>query len=159
MLSSETFKTVVDSAPLVSIDLIILNKNDEILLGKRTNKPAKGFYFTVGGRVFKNESMQIAANRILKDELGLDLQISKEFVGIYEHFYADSIFPNVSTHYVNMAYKIKLDEMNLNSLFKTQHSEYKWVSIKNINLKKNVHDNVKAYFDPSKNRATNLNFQ
>lgn len=159
MLSLETFKTVVDSAPLVSIDLIILNKNDEVLLGKRTNKPAKGFYFTVGGRVFKNESMQIAANRILKDELGLDLQIIKEFIGIYEHFYVDSIFPNISTHYVNMAYKIKLDEMNLNSLFKTQHSKYKWVSIKNINLKKNVHDNVKAYFDPSKNRATSLNFQ
>ena len=61
MLDSNTFKTVVHSASLVSIDLIILNEDGEVLLGKRKNKPAKGFYFTIGGRVFKNESLIIAA--------------------------------------------------------------------------------------------------
>ena len=49
MLDLNTFKTIVNSTPLVSIDLIIKNSNNEILIGKRINKPAKDYYFTIGG--------------------------------------------------------------------------------------------------------------
>ena len=153
MLDSNTFKTVVDSTPLVSIDLIIINNNDEILLGKRKNKPAQGFYFTIGGRVYKNESMIIAANRILDEELGLKLKYELTFIGIFEHFYDDSIFSNISTHYVNMAYKMKWDDPDLNSLTTTQHSTYKWVSMSDLISDSQVHSNVKAYFETDKNRA------
>jgi colanic acid biosynthesis protein WcaH len=153
MLDSNTFKTVVDSTPLVSIDLIIINNNDEILLGKRKNKPAQGFYFTIGGRVYKNESMIVAANRILDEELGLKLKCELTFIGIFEHFYEDSIFSNTSTHYVNMAYKINLNDADLNSLSTTQHSKYKWASLSDLMSDSNVHSNVKAYFEKDKNRA------
>ena len=39
MLDDKFFKTVVDSAPLVSIDILI-KKGNKILLDKRVNKPA-----------------------------------------------------------------------------------------------------------------------
>ena len=45
MLDDQIFKTVIDATTLVSIDLIAKN-NGKILLGKRKNKPAQGFYFT-----------------------------------------------------------------------------------------------------------------
>jgi len=153
MLDSNTFKTVVDSTPLVSIDLIISNKNGEVLLGKRINKPAKGFYFTIGGRVYKNESMIAAANRILDEELGLKLKCELTFIGIFEHFYEDSIFSETSTHYVNMAYKMQWDDADLNSLTTAQHSTYKWVSMADLMSDSKVHSNVKAYFETDKNRA------
>jgi len=44
MLDDHTFKTVIDSTPLVSID-ILLKKDNKILLGKRINKPAQGYFF------------------------------------------------------------------------------------------------------------------
>jgi len=44
MLDDQTFKTVVDSAPLVSIDILI-KRNNKVLLGKRINKPAQGYFF------------------------------------------------------------------------------------------------------------------
>jgi len=44
MLDDYTFKTVIDSTPLVSID-ILLKKDNKILLGKRLNKPAQGYFF------------------------------------------------------------------------------------------------------------------
>ena len=152
MLDSNTFKTVVHSAPLVSIDLIILNEDGEVLLGKRKNKPAKGFYFTIGGRVFKNESLIIAATRILNEELGLQLVDELTFVGIFEHFYGDSIFSNTSTHYVNMAYQMKVQNTTIDSLAKAQHSTYKWVCVSDLMKDSEVHGNVKAYFEEDKNR-------
>jgi len=44
MLDDSTFKTIIDSAPLTSID-ILLKKDNKILLGKRVNKPAQGYFF------------------------------------------------------------------------------------------------------------------
>jgi len=44
MLDNQTFKTVINSTPLISIDLLV-RKNNKILLGKRVNKPAQFFFF------------------------------------------------------------------------------------------------------------------
>ena len=96
----EKFKVVVEYAPLVSIDLII-KKDNKILLGKRVNKPAFGYYFTTGGIVRKNESFKDAMKRIANNELGIHLSQEPKFIGVFEHFYNDSIFDEISTHYVN----------------------------------------------------------
>ena len=45
----EVFKTVVEHTPLVSVDLIVKNRN-KILLGKRINKPAQGILVYTWGK-------------------------------------------------------------------------------------------------------------
>ena len=50
MLHDQIFKTVVDSAPLISIDILI-KKGNKTLLGKRINKPAQAYFFSIGGRM------------------------------------------------------------------------------------------------------------
>ena len=93
-LDKEIFRCVVKNTPLISIDFII-KKENKILLGKRINPPAKGYYFTIGGRIFKNETIENAKKRILKEELNLSLTpypLSLNFIGTFEHFYEDSIF-------------------------------------------------------------------
>lgn len=79
-------------------------------MGKRINKPAKDFLFTIGGRIYKNEKIYNAKKRILNDELNLNIEnLDLKFVGIFEHFYTDSFLSdNISTHYVNFAYEIKI---------------------------------------------------
>ena len=69
MLELDKFKILVDIAPLVSIDFIIKNSEDKILLGKRVNRPACGYFFTLGGRLFKNETINEAKKRVLKDKI------------------------------------------------------------------------------------------
>ena len=68
MLSKEDFISIVKNTPLVSIDLVIENKEGEILLGWRNNQPAKGYWFVPGGRIRKDENFRKAFNRILKTE-------------------------------------------------------------------------------------------
>lgn len=71
MLSKDVFLGVVDAAPLVAMDLVVVRGGNEILLGLRNNRPAQGFWFVPGGRIRKNETMQSALARVAHDELGL----------------------------------------------------------------------------------------
>ena len=73
MLNDKIFRVVVDSTPLISID-ILLKKDNKILLGKRINKPAQGYFFSTGGRINKNETINNAMVRIAKNELNIELK-------------------------------------------------------------------------------------
>jgi mannose-6-phosphate isomerase-like protein (cupin superfamily) len=99
MLDTQTFKTVVENAPLVSIDLCLVC-GGQILLGKRNNEPLKGEWFTPGGRIHKNETWQHALLRIVKAELGLcDIAVENfSLMGVWDHFYNNSgLDQNIST--------------------------------------------------------------
>jgi len=143
MLDDQTFKTVIISTPLISIDLLV-KKDNKILLGKRINKPAQGYLFSIGGRVYKNETVDSAMIRIARIELNIELKSMPRFIGVFEHFYDDSIYQDVSTHYVNLAYEIKIEgTLNLPS---EQHNEYQWLTIDELLKSKQVYKYVKDYF-------------
>mgnify|MGYP003989377573 FL=1 len=143
MLDDITFKTIIDSAPLISID-ILLKKDGKVLLGKRINKPAQGYFFSMGGRVNKNEAIANAMARIAKNELNIELKYIPKFIGVFEHFYDDSIYKDVSTHYVNLAYEYEVKEVL--SLPTEQHDEYRWFTIDELLQSVQVHKYVKDYF-------------
>ena len=143
MLDDITFKTIIDSAPLISID-ILLKKDGKVLLGKRVNKPAQGYFFSMGGRVNKNEAIANAMARIAKNELNIELKYIPKFIGVFEHFYDDSIYKDVSTHYVNLAYEYEVKEVL--SLPTEQHDEYRWFTIDELLQSVQVHKYVKDYF-------------
>jgi len=143
IIKNKTFKSIIDLTPLVSIDFIV-KKDNKILLGKRINKPAQGYFFSAGGRVKKNETIDNAIVRIAKNELNIKLEYTPEFIGVFEHFYDDGIFEGVSTHYVNLAYGIQLEDVP--SLPTEQHNEYQWFSIDELLGSEQVHKYVKDYF-------------
>ena len=143
MLDDQIFKTVVDSTPLISIDILI-KKGNKILLGKRINKPAQGYFFSIGGRINKNESIYNAMARVALNELNIDFKSTPEFIGVFEHFYDDSIYENVSTHYVNLAYEYEVEEIP--NLPTEQYSEHQWFSVEELLNSDHVHLYVKDYF-------------
>jgi len=143
MLDNQTFETVIRSTPLISIDLLV-KKDNKVLLGKRINKPAQGYLFSIGGRVYKNETINSAMIRIARDELNIELKSDSKFIGVFEHFYDDGIYKNVSTHYIDLAYEIEIKEI-LNLPTK-QHNEYQWLTIDELLKSKQVHKYVKNYF-------------
>lgn len=149
-LSDQVFKTVIQSAPLISIDFIIRNEKNEILLGKRINAPAKGFWFVLGGRVQKDETLDDAFIRLLNEELGIVapiLRSNANFLGVYEHFYKENVFDqSASTHYVVMCYEFSFKELQQKDLPKCQHRDYIWISEKNILSENHVHEYCKNYF-------------
>ena len=147
MLDIAIFKTVVNSAPLVSIDLIVYNQSNEVLLGKRINPPAKGYYFVPGGRIFKDEKIIDAFRRVAVSELGIEMEISSSrFRGVFEHFYTDAfVGANISTHYIVLAYEIHVD-LDLKMLPSGQHNDYIFMDISQIKKDSHVHSYTQHYF-------------
>jgi colanic acid biosynthesis protein WcaH len=148
-LNRDELAEVVRLAPLVSIDLIIENSTGKILVGMRNNEPARGFLFVPGGRIFKNERIADAFERIIKDELGIKADYrDAELIGVFDHIY-DTNFacqPGFGTHYVVLAHRIKLDD-NTDITADDQHSELLWLNKEELLNNKKVHPHTKAYFE------------
>jgi len=147
-LPDETFKSVIQHTPLISIDLIVRNEQGEVLLGKRVNAPAKGYWFVPGGRVRKNETLDDAFVRLVREELGIESGITRadtKFLGVFEHFYDDCVFgDNVSTHYVVLAHEIIVNDFN--NLPIQQHLNFDLCDVVNILESDFVNQYSKNYF-------------
>ncbi|WP_279143955.1 GDP-mannose mannosyl hydrolase [Photobacterium phosphoreum] len=146
-LDVQTFQTVVAHTPLISIDLIIENHQDQVLLGQRLNQPAQNYWFVPGGRILKDETMAQAFARLTKMELGIELQLSQaELIGPFEHFYSNNYFNDqFTTHYVVLGYRIKC-ELNILTLPDEQHGKYKWFDKAALIDSNDVHLHTKLYF-------------
>ena len=127
------------------------NSSGDFLLGKRRNSPAKGFLFFPGGRIFKNEKIENAIVRILREETGMvKTETNPEFIGVFEHFYEDNFCnernPNSGTHYVALGFAIEIDSIPDQSVFLNQHSEMVWISKIDLLSNPMVHEYCKEYF-------------
>jgi colanic acid biosynthesis protein WcaH len=128
ILNTAAFETLIDSAPLVSVDFIITDIDNNVLLGRRSNAPAKGMWCVPGGRIYKNETMMQMIKRKLKEEVGLDEIPPMSFLGIYEHFYPDSaVSLEISTHYIAISFGFQILDK---SLIRTcdQHEEFQFIA-------------------------------
>ena len=146
MLDVQTFKTVLENTPLVSIDLCLIC-NDQILLGRRRNEPLKGLWFTPGGRIHKNETWQSALLRIAKVELGLSGIAVEGFalMGIWDHFYNNSALnQNISTHYVNLPHYAEFKSAPQITL-DDQHGEFKWFDLSIVSNDETYHTYMRNY--------------
>jgi colanic acid biosynthesis protein WcaH len=102
-ISADEYSTIAANVPVVSVDLLV-HHNGGLLLGKRTNKPAKGEYFVPGGTVLKGEGRREAVHRVATAELGCDVLIDDE-LGVYDHRYDSAASDGVdSKHYLATAY-------------------------------------------------------
>lgn len=148
MIDQQDFLSIIDKTPLVSIDLIIENPQGKVLLGKRTNQPAQGFWFVPGGRIRKNETLAVAIQRISNIELGTVFNLDDAcLLGAYDHIYTDNFagVESINTHYVALGYQLATDN-DFTIKADKQHSELKWWKKEDLLLTEDVHQNTKAYF-------------
>lgn len=147
-LPLERFKAVLQDAVLVSLDLLIVNERNEILLGKRCNSPAKGFFFVPGGRIYKSESPETALARISRNEIGFQLDSRDAiFHGIYHHTYSDNCFadPEIcSTEYLVIASIFRLDPSRV-PIHDGQHECLRFFPINTLASDPEVHEFAKDY--------------
>jgi len=134
-INKDLYKKILDSIPVLTVDIVIFNKNkDKVLLFKRNNNPLKGIYYTPGGRVNKNEPLNNAILRKGKEELGFNLNSSElRHCGILEEFFDNSSFGDASSHHINIVYEYILEDISLINL-DNQHEEFKWFDINDLSL-------------------------
>lgn len=139
-LPLERYRAAMEELPIVTVDVIFLNPDKtKILLGKRTNEPYAGEFYSFGGRFFKNENFLEAAERIAKQELGLSIPAERFlFAGVLNEINDSSIFDGVNYHAVDVYFVCTIE--NASMKLDGQHSEVAWFSVDDAR----IHPNVKA---------------
>ncbi len=147
-LEQRIFSSIIEHTPLISIDLIVENEEGSFLLGQRLNKPAQNSWFVPGGRVQKNETLADAFMRLTHNELGQAYNIDDAvLIGPFTHIYDDNVFgDDFGTHYVVLAYRLKIQSQLLQLPLYEQHSKYQWFTEEALVNSECVHLHTKWYF-------------
>jgi len=145
-LPAADYLQLLAHAPLVSIDLIVRDAQDRVLVGLRRNAPAQGTWFVPGGSIRKGESLDHAFARISHAELGRSFaRHDAALLGIYEHRYPDNFMgvPGIGTHYVVLAHTVEISTPL--PLPQDQHSDYRWMTALELREHPQVHAYTRAY--------------
>ena len=70
------YKKILAVMPVLTVDIVIAHEGKFLLL-KRAIAPAKGQWWTPGGRVLKGEKLEEAARRKAKEETGISVKVVK----------------------------------------------------------------------------------
>ena len=125
MIPASLYKKIQTVLPIACVDLVVKNSQGEFLLGKRENRPAKGQWFLIGGRIQKGETLKQAALRKAKEELGIEVVVTK-MLGAGETIWNDGPL-GVPVHNINVVFLVKPKKKSQIS-FDSQHSNITWFS-------------------------------
>jgi len=141
-IEDEDWATIVANVPIPSVDLVVRHEGG-VVLGRRTNAPARGEWFVPGGRVRKGERLTDAVHRVARDELGVDVTIGDR-LGAYTHLYETSDVDGVeSKHYVANGFVVEPIDDPLATAPDAQHDELRLLRER----PDDCHDYVAAYLD------------
>ena len=107
-IPQDLYDEILKNIPIICVDGIIL-KNDETLLLLRDKEPEKNKWWFPGGRVLKNESLEEAILRKVKEETSLDTGPN-----------------NIPVHTINICFTLTIKSGNL--LIDDDHKGYGWFS-------------------------------
>lgn len=151
-LDVSTFQTAVRAVPLISVDLLLVRADSDVLLGLRANRPAQHCWFVPGGRIYKDERMQAALVRVAEKELGLGAvltsgRVRSQPMGVFEQFYGDCFSgdPSITTHYVAMPHLLQVPADFALPEGDEQHAMLRWWSIEEALASADVHSYCKDY--------------
>ena len=148
-LPAQDWLDVIARAPLVSIDLIVRDAQQRVLVGLRRNDPAADTWFVPGGAIRKNETLDAAFARISHAELGRSMvRRDARFVGVFEHHYPTNFLrvPGIGTHYIVLAYELSAPVRP--GIAEDQHSQYRWMTEPELREHPRVHPYTRAYVAP-----------
>ena len=114
-LPYEEFKSIYSRVPRLCVDLYLTNDESNVLLVKRDVDPDKGIWHFPGGTVLRGESVNVTANRIANEEIGISDLGEIDFLGIME-------FDKESTpffHVVSLVYTVRLSDCQLEEIVKS----------------------------------------
>lgn len=122
MIPRKIYKKFVELMPIVTLDVIITNKEGEYLLVKRKNEPLKNSWWVPGGRLYKSESFKKGIIRKMREEIGV-VPEKIEFVDICSTEFKNSPY-GCRIHNVGLFFKGKIGGQTIR--LDKQSSDWKW---------------------------------
>jgi len=135
-LSDQVYNEVMRSMPIPTVDVLIFSADlSKTLLFKRRSRPVQHVYYSIGGRLFKNERLRHAALRKLREETLLSVAASDLLLGgVVEEIFEDSMFNSTNSHCINSVFGYVVPDAKQEAALKhalgdSQHSEAAWYAV------------------------------
>lgn len=140
-----TYKTMIEHLPICTVDVLFFNEDKtKTLLFRRNNEPAKGIYYSIGGRLDKNETFLECAVRQAKRELNIDINPDRTvFGGVIKESFENSAFGEEPYSNVDLFYGYVLEDENIKLALDDQHNDYKWFSVEDQSIYPFVKSKIK----------------
>lgn len=111
--------------PSIGVGGVLFNSDQQVLLIKRNQPPAKGWWSIPGGRLESGESLVEACRREFYEETNLDIMV-KHIVAVVERRLE-------GFHYVIIDFYVQLvDEENCAPFAQSDVAEAKWVGLSDL---------------------------
>lgn len=83
LIPRDKYTEILEILPILCVDVVAQNARGEYLLIKRANEPKKDEWWVIGGRVLKGETLEEAAIRKVREELGQQVRNMRP-IGYFE---------------------------------------------------------------------------
>ena len=119
--------------------------DDEILLTKRNQEPAKGKLDLAGGFTDPNESAEFTCFRELKEELDIEIDTEKlRFLMSLPNIYH---YKGIDYNTLDLFFEYRVEEKFSVNLEKSEIAETVWVKKENIQLKDIAFPSQRLFFE------------
>lgn len=125
IIPEQQYRQILRVLPILCVDIIVVGPDGKYLLVKRRNEPLMGEWWTVGGRVLHGEKALDAAQRKLREEVGLSND-AMEFVGFYEGWFDCNSFEQGLYHTVSLIYRTVFRDRPGTPVLDDQSSDWMW---------------------------------
>ena len=139
MIELDTYKIILDLMPIICVDAVVLS-NKGVLFLKRRNEPAKNEWWFPGGRLQKNERLEVAVVRKIQEECNIKVNLEK-FLGVSQTIFETGMY-NIQTHTVNFTFLLTTDDTDIQ--IDKDHESYIWsFEFNKLNLNTDILDILK----------------
>ena len=119
----------------IVVGAVITNKNGKILLLKRKQDDFMGGIFEIpSGNVEKGEKLFGTLTREIKEETNLNLKKVNAYINYFDYLSSSG----KKSRQFNFKIEVKKNEIKL-----TEHDEYKWISLSEIEQEEAITDDLK----------------
>jgi colanic acid biosynthesis protein WcaH len=109
-IPADEYSRIITQIPILCVDVLVRNPRGEYLLVRRLNEPKKGAWWPVGGRVLQDETLEDAAKRKVREEIGIDVERA-EPIGYFEHVFDSNSFGTSGRyHTVSMVFVTDIED-------------------------------------------------
>lgn len=144
-IPAEEYAKIHKWMPIICVDCVI-SVEGKILLVKRKQEPMKGSWWFPGGRLYRGERLYQAVDRIVREEISVDLSSSPVLLGHDEtEFEADPFGHNQGTHTVNFVYASRATTLSImRIILDDNHIAHSTFTFEEI-YRSNMHPYVKRF--------------
>lgn len=128
------YAKILDNLVIVCVDTLVVDENNNVLLGKRTKLPIKDWWI-FGGRMQAGEDYIEAAKRGLKREVGIEMQRDPVQIGYYDLVWDERALEPIGNgcHVLLVAMQYRINELEKTYISHGKdHDQLRWFSPKEM---------------------------